>query len=102
MQGKSEGRYKYRKVYRLSNKMATKIKIPNRVVEVLETPVEKTVVELIAIGLYGGGKITLRQAADLVSVGAEEMREVLEKHDTYINYGIEELEEDIAYAKSGE
>jgi hypothetical protein len=35
-------------------------------------------------------------------VGAEEMREVLEKHGTYINYGIDELEEDIAYAKSGE
>jgi hypothetical protein len=39
------------KVYRISNKMATKIKIPSMVVEVLETPVEKTVVELIAIGL---------------------------------------------------
>jgi len=75
--------YKYRKIYRISNKMATKIKIPSRVVEVLETPVEKTVVELIAIGLYRDGKITLRQAADLVSVDAEEMREVLEKHDTY-------------------
>jgi predicted HTH domain antitoxin len=79
--------------------MATKIKIPSRVVDVLEKPVEKTVVELIAIGLYRDGKITLRQAADLVSVDTEEMREVLEKHDTYINYGIEELEEDIAYAK---
>jgi len=44
----------------------------------------------------------LRQAADLVSVDAKEMLEVFEKHDTYINYGIEELEEDIAYAKSGE
>jgi len=82
--------------------MATKIKIPNRVVDVLEKPLEKTVVELIAIGLYRDGKITLRQAADLVSVDAEEMRKVLGKHDTYINYGLEELEEDIAYAKSGE
>jgi len=43
MLGRSEGRYKYREVYRISNKMATKIKIPSRVVEVLETPVEKTV-----------------------------------------------------------
>ena len=59
------------KVYRISNKMATKIKIPSMVVEVLEKPLEKTVAELIAIGLY-------------------------------INYGIDELEEDIAYAKSGE
>ena len=82
--------------------MATKIRISSRVVEVLEEPIEKSVVELIAIGLYRDGKITLRQAADLVSVDAKEMLEVLEKHDTYINYGIEELKEDIAYAKSGE
>lgn len=82
--------------------MATKIVIPSKVVEVLEKPIERSVVELIAIGLYRDGKITLRQAADLVSVTAKEMLEVFEKHDTYINYGIEELEEDIAYAKSGE
>jgi len=82
--------------------MAAKIVISNKVVEVLEKPIERTAVELIAIGLYRDGKITLRQAADLVSVDAKEMLEVLEKHGTYINYGIEELEEDIAYAKSGE
>ena len=82
--------------------MATKIRIPRRVVEVLEKPIEKSVVELIVTGLYRDGKITLRQAADLVGVDAKEMLEVLEKHDTYINYGIEELEEDIAYATSGE
>ena len=82
--------------------MATKIRISSRVVEVLEEPIEKSVVELIALGLYRDGKITLRQAADLVSVDAKEMLEVLEKHGTYINYGIEELKEDIAYAKSGE
>ena len=44
----------------------------------------------------------MRQAADLIGVTAKEIQEVFEKHDTYINYGIEELEEDIAYAKSGE
>ncbi|MBT9160778.1 MAG: UPF0175 family protein [Dehalococcoidia bacterium] len=90
------------KINMRSEKMATKIRIPSRVVEVLEKPVEKTVVELIAIGLYRDGKITLRQAADLVSVDAKEMLKVLEKHHTYINYGIEEFKEDIAYAKSGE
>jgi predicted HTH domain antitoxin len=81
--------------------MATKIRIPSRVVEVLEKPIERSVVELIAIGLYRGGKITLRQAADLVGVNAKEMLEVLKKHSAYINYGVEELREDIAYA-SGE
>ncbi|MGB3457785.1 MAG: UPF0175 family protein [Halobacteriota archaeon] len=82
--------------------MAAKIVISNKVVEVLEKPIERAVVELIAVGLYRDGKITLRQAADLIGVTAKEIQEVFEKHDTYINYGIEELEEDIAYAKSGE
>jgi predicted HTH domain antitoxin len=82
--------------------MATKIVISNKVVEVLEKPIERAVVELIAVGLYRDGKITLRQAADLMGVTAKEILEVIEKHDTYINYGIEELEEDIAYAQSGE
>ena len=82
--------------------MAAKIVISNKVVEVLEKPIERAVVELIAVGLYRDGKITLRQAADLIGVTAKEILEVFEKHDTYINYGIEELEEDIAYAKSGE
>ena len=52
-------------------KMATKIRIPSRVVEVLEKPIERTAVELMVIGLYRDGKITLRQAADLVSVDAK-------------------------------
>jgi predicted HTH domain antitoxin len=65
--------------------MATKIRIPSRVVEVLEEPIEKSVVELIAIGLYRDGKITLRQAADLVSVDAKEMLEVLEKQRENLN-----------------
>ena len=32
--------------------MATKIRIPSRVVEVLEKPIERTAVELMAIGLF--------------------------------------------------
>ncbi|MDI6886844.1 MAG: UPF0175 family protein [archaeon] len=81
--------------------MEAKIKFPNEVVEVLEKPIERSVVELIAVGLYREGKITLRQAADLVGTNTREILKVLEKHNVYINYGIEDLEEDIAYA-SGE
>jgi len=53
-------------------RMATKIRIPSRAVEVLEKPIERTAVELIAmIGLYRDGMITLRQAADWVSVDSK-------------------------------
>ena len=69
--------------------MVAKISIPSKAVEVLERPVERSVVELIAIELYREGKITFRQAADLIGVNTKEMLEVLEKHNAYINYGIE-------------
>jgi len=82
--------------------MEAKIKFPNELVEVLEKPLERSVVELVAIGLYREGKITLRQAADLVGANMREILKVLEKHNAYINYGMEELEEDIEYATSGE
>lgn len=51
--------------------MEAKLKFPDEVIEVLEKPVEKSLVELIAIGLYRDGKITLRQAADLIGVSIE-------------------------------
>lgn len=81
--------------------MEAKINFPDEVVEILEKPIEKSVTELIAVGLYRDGKITMRQAADLVGTNIKEMVKVLEKHNSYINYGMEELQEDIAYA-SGE
>ena len=44
--------------------MATKIVIPSRVVEVLEEPIARTVVELIAIGL------TLQRRKDNIAAGS--------------------------------
>ncbi len=82
--------------------MEAKLRFPDEVIDVLEKPVEKSLVELIAIGLYRDGKITLRQAADLIGVSIEKMPQILQKHNTYVSYGINELEEDIAYATSSE
>ncbi len=82
--------------------MEAKLKFPDEVIDVLEKPVEKSLIELIAIGLYRDGKITLRQAADLIRISMKKMPEILKKHNTYVSYGIKEMEEDIAYAASGE
>ncbi|CAG1007956.1 MAG: UPF0175 family protein [Candidatus Methanoperedens sp.] len=82
--------------------MEAKLRFPDEVIDVLEKPVEKSLVELIAIGLYRDGKITLRQAADLIGVSIEKMPQILQKHNTYVSYGTKELEEDIAYATSSE
>jgi len=82
--------------------MEAKLKFPDEVMNVIEKPVEKSLTELIAIGLYRDGKITLRQTADLIGISIKKMPEILKKHNTYMSYGIKELEEDIAYATSGE
>ena len=82
--------------------METKIKFPDEMVDVLEKPIEKSILELIVIGLYRDGKITLRQAADFIGVNMKKMLKLLVKHGAYINYGIEELQEAIEYANSGE
>ena len=82
--------------------MEAKLKFPDEVSDILEKPVEKSLMELIAIGLYRDGKITQRQAADLIGVTIKKMPQILQKHNTYVSYGIKELEEDIAYATSGE
>ncbi len=82
--------------------MEAKLTFPDEVIDILEKPVEKSLVELIAVGLYRDGKITLRQAADLIGVSIEKMPQILQKHNTYMSYGIKELDEDIAYATSSE
>lgn len=80
--------------------METKITFPEEVADLLERPIERAIMELVAIGLYREGKITLRQTADLVGVNVKEMLKVLAKHNSYISYGVEELREDISYASS--
>ncbi|WP_347273668.1 UPF0175 family protein [Candidatus Kuenenia sp.] len=82
--------------------MEAKLKFPDEFVDVLEKPVEKSLLELIAVGLYRDGRVTLRQVADILGVDRKGVLEILKKHNAYINYGIEELKEDIAYASGGE
>ncbi len=79
--------------------MEAKLRFPDEVINVLEKPVEKPLIELIAIGLYTDEKIPLRQAADLMGINIAKMSGILKKHNTYVSYGIKELEEDIAYAE---
>ena len=82
--------------------MEAKLKFPDEFIDVLEKPVEKSLLELIAVGLYRDGKVTLRQVAGILGADRKGVLEILKKHNTYINYGIEELKEDITYASSCE
>ncbi len=77
------------------------VKLPVKIVSFLDKPVKRSLKEIVAVELYRENKLSLRQAAELIGVPLQEMFSVLAKRRTYINYGGEELSEDIKYA-SGE
>lgn len=56
--------------------------------------------ETLAVEMYREGLFTLRQAAEILGVELTEMHTVLSRRKAYINYGAEELNEDISYARS--
>jgi len=80
--------------------MEISVKIPEKITEHIKKPYDKFVNETLVVELYREGLFTLRQAAEILGVGLNEMLDILVKRKTYINYGTEELDEDISYARS--
>lgn len=80
--------------------MAISVKIPEKITEYIKKPYDEFINETIVVELYREGLFTLRQAAEILGISLDEMFEVLSKRKTYINYGTEELGEDISYARS--
>ncbi len=80
--------------------MEISVKIPEKITEHIKKPYNKFINETLVVELYREGLFTLRQAAEILGVGLNDMLEILVKRKTYINYGTEELEEDISYARS--
>ncbi|MEE8329350.1 MAG: UPF0175 family protein [Thermodesulfovibrionia bacterium] len=80
--------------------MEISVKIPEKITEHIKKPYDKFINETLVVELYREGLFTLRQAAEILNVALSEMFDILAKRKTYINYGTEELEEDISYARS--
>jgi predicted HTH domain antitoxin len=80
--------------------MEISVIIPERITEHMKEPYDRFVSETLVVELYREGSFTLRQAAEALGVGLNEMLAILAKRKTYINYDTEELDEDIAYARS--
>jgi len=80
--------------------MEISVKIPEKITKHIKKPYDKYINETLVIELYREGLFTLRQAAEILGVGLNEMLDILAKRKTYINYGTEELDEDISYARS--
>lgn len=73
------------------------VRLPAKIISFLEKPVKRSIKEIVAVELYRENKLSLRQAAELIGVTLTEMFSILDRRKTYINYGEEELAEDVAY-----
>ncbi len=80
--------------------MEISVKIPENMTKHIKKPYDKFINETIVVELYREGLLTLRQAAEILDVDLNTMLDILVKRKTYINYGAEELNEDISYARS--
>lgn len=80
--------------------MEISVKIPEKITEHIKKPYDKFINETLVVEMYREGLFTLRQAAEILGVGLNDMLAILAKRKTYINYGTEELKEDISYARS--
>lgn len=78
--------------------MAISVKIPEKITEYIKKPYNRFINEALVVELYREGLLTLRQAAEILGINLNEMFDVLSKRKTYINYGPEELDEDISYS----
>ena len=80
--------------------MEISVKLPEKITAHIKKPYDKFINETLVVELYREGLFTLRQAAEILGVSLKDMFGILAKRKTYINYGAEELEEDISYARS--
>jgi predicted HTH domain antitoxin len=80
--------------------MQIEIKIPDKMAEHIKQPYDRSVQELLIVELYREGRFSVRQAAELLGVDLAGMFEVLARRKSYLNYGKEELNEDLSYARS--
>jgi len=76
-----------------------KVKIGDELSKIIEEPKEKTIQTLIVLELYREGKLTLRQAASIIGVTYRDYLEIMAKHGTYLNYGLDEALEDIEFSQ---
>lgn len=80
--------------------MEISVKIPEKITEHIKKPYDRFINETLVVEFYREGLLSLRQAAEILGIGLNEMFDVLIRRKTYINYGVEELDEDISYARS--
>ncbi len=80
------------------------IAIPDDVLNSMKIPMsdrERVLKMELALALYGRGILTMGKARRLAEISKREFLEELGRRKTERHYTIEELEEDLAFAKDG-
>jgi predicted HTH domain antitoxin len=83
--------------------MSVRIEIPDSVVQAIRLPEERLPQELrveLAMALYAQGLLSFGKARELAEMGKYEFGKLLGERQISRHYGREELEDDIAYARS--
>lgn len=79
------------------------LRIPDSVAQAIRLPEERMVQELLmelAIALYAQGFLSFGKARELAGIGKYEFGRLLGERGVPRHYGHEELEDDLAYARS--
>lgn len=83
--------------------MSVQLQIPDTVVQAIRLPEERMAQELLvelAIALYAQGLLSFGKARELAGMGKYEFGRLLGERGVPRHYGREELEDDLAYARS--
>ena len=83
--------------------MGVELHIPDSVAQALRLPEDRMAQELLeelAVALYAHGFLSFGKARELASMGTYEFGRLLGERGIVRHYGREELEDDLAYARS--
>ncbi len=81
--------------------MAVRLEIPDTVAQAIRLPEDRLTQELLielALVLYARGMLSFGKARELAGMGKYEFGRLLGERGIERHYGIEELEDDLAYA----
>ena len=81
--------------------MGVQLQIPDTVVQAIRLPEERMARELLielAVALYAQRLLSFGKARELASMGKSEFGRLLGERGIPRHYGLEELEDDLAYA----
>ncbi|MHA1380092.1 MAG: UPF0175 family protein [Candidatus Helarchaeota archaeon] len=77
-----------------------KVELPQELLPFLKDDPQAEITLLVIFELYRQQKISIRQAAEILKLNYRKMQDLLAKNKVYIDFGTEDLDEEIKYGLS--